>query len=118
MSRSSDDPRARLAKVLPLVKLRQARRTRRRSVWRRNGYWPKRALSWGDILRDSRQPRTPRTADQDVAHRPALELQERSGSLRPWERGFVGDLPNFHRISVKQRYILDQIAERVLGRGA
>jgi hypothetical protein len=73
-------------------------------------------LSWGDILATAPAPhrepliRTWRST--------CLELQERSGSLRPWERGFVGDLPNFHRISVKQRYILDQIAERVLGRGA
>lgn len=43
-------------------------------------------------------------------------LLERRGSLRPWEVGFVTDLPNFHRLSSKQRYILNEIANRVLGK--
>jgi hypothetical protein len=42
----------------------------------------------------------------------------RPGSLRPWEVGFLGDLPAFRRLSVKQRYVLKEIADRVLaGRG-
>ncbi len=45
-------------------------------------------------------------------------LADRPGSLRPWEREFVTDLPRFGRISSKQRYILDEIARRVLGEGA
>lgn len=36
------------------------------------------------------------------------------GALRPWERQFLTDLPGFRRLSVKQRYVLDQIAGRVL----
>jgi hypothetical protein len=36
--------------------------------------------------------------------------------LRPWERKFVADLPTFPRISTKQRYVLNEIAERVLGK--
>jgi hypothetical protein len=39
---------------------------------------------------------------------------ERPASLRPWELGFLRDLPNFPRLSVKQRYILKEIADRVL----
>jgi hypothetical protein len=40
---------------------------------------------------------------------------ERPGSLRPWEREFLNDLPKFRRLSVKQRYVLKEIAGRVLG---
>ena len=42
------------------------------------------------------------------------ELARRPDDLRPWERKFVADLPNFLRISTKQRYILKEIADRVL----
>jgi hypothetical protein len=42
------------------------------------------------------------------------ELTKRQGDLRPWERKFVADLPAFPRISTKQRYVLDEIAGRVL----
>jgi hypothetical protein len=39
----------------------------------------------------------------------------RPGSLRPWEIAFLRDLPAFRRPSVKQRCILREIADRVLG---
>jgi hypothetical protein len=39
------------------------------------------------------------------------------GSPRKWEIGFLQDLTKCHRISVKQRYSLKEIAARVLGRG-
>jgi hypothetical protein len=42
---------------------------------------------------------------------------ERPGSLRPWEVGFLRDLPAFRRLSSKQRYCLKEIADRVLKRG-
>jgi hypothetical protein len=42
------------------------------------------------------------------------ELQNRPGNLRAWEKKFVTDLPRFPRISSKQRYILAEIADRVL----
>jgi hypothetical protein len=42
------------------------------------------------------------------------ELQKRAGELRPFERQFVADLPRFQRISTKQRYVLNEIASRVL----
>ena len=35
------------------------------------------------------------------------------GSLRAWEIGFLTDLPKFPRLSVKQRYVLKEIADRV-----
>jgi hypothetical protein len=34
--------------------------------------------------------------------------------LRPWERSFLADLPGSRRLSVKQRYVLKEIADRVL----
>jgi len=43
------------------------------------------------------------------------ELAMRPGDLRPWERKFVADLPQFPRISTKQRYCLKTISDRVLG---
>lgn len=42
----------------------------------------------------------------------------RSGSLRPWEISFLRDLPGFQRLSTKQRYVLKEIADRVLDRRA
>ena len=45
------------------------------------------------------------------------ELAKRPGDLRAWERKFVADLPAFPRISTKQRYVLSEIADRVLARG-
>ncbi len=44
------------------------------------------------------------------------KLMQRQGDLRQWERKFVADLPRFSRISTKQRYVLAEIANRVLGR--
>jgi hypothetical protein len=41
-------------------------------------------------------------------------LAERPEDLRQWERAFVADLPEFQRISTRQRYTLKVIAERVL----
>jgi hypothetical protein len=46
------------------------------------------------------------------------ELAKRPAYLRPWERKFVADLPAFLRISTKQRYVLFEIADRVLGERA
>jgi hypothetical protein len=43
---------------------------------------------------------------------------ERQGSLRPWEAAFLRDLPGFRRLSTKQRYVLNEIADRVLQREA
>jgi hypothetical protein len=46
------------------------------------------------------------------------ECLARPDSLRPWEVGFLRDLPGFRRLSTKQRYTLKEIADRVLQRGA
>jgi hypothetical protein len=43
---------------------------------------------------------------------------ERPGALKPWELGFLRDLPGFRRLSTKQRCVLKEIADRVLAREA
>jgi len=71
-------------------------------------------LKWCEIL-DLPQPskREPLFATWRTT---CAELSKRSGDLRLWERKFVADLPAFPRISTKQRYILAEIADRVLGK--
>jgi hypothetical protein len=46
------------------------------------------------------------------------ECLAQPGSLRRWEIGFLRDLPGFRRLSTKQRYVLKEIADRVLRRAA
>ncbi len=47
----------------------------------------------------------------------AAKCLAQAGSLRAWEIGFFRDLPGFHRLSAKQRYVLNEIANRVLKDG-
>jgi hypothetical protein len=71
-------------------------------------------MRWCDVL--ITPPPTPKREPLHATWRTTCHrLQERHGSLRPWERKFVGDLPHFSRISTKQRYVLKEIADRVLG---
>jgi hypothetical protein len=42
---------------------------------------------------------------------------ERSRSSRPWDATFLHDLPRFQRQSVKQQYVVKEIADHVLKRG-
>jgi hypothetical protein len=72
-------------------------------------------LTWADLVKPRDIVREPQFS---IWRKTCAELMERSGSLRPWELGFVRDLPNFPRLSSKQRYILNEIADRVLKRGA
>ena len=53
-----------------------------------------------------------------VWRKTVAELLQHRGSLRTWEIGFLTDLPGFRRVSTKQRYVLKEIASRVLQRGA
>jgi hypothetical protein len=69
-------------------------------------------LSWAQILAAPAVKREPLFSTWRAT---CAELAKRPGSLRPWERAFVVDLPAFPRISTKQRYILGEIAARVLG---
>lgn len=70
-------------------------------------------LRWSEVLNLQPPPkREPLHATwRTTCHR----WQERPAYLRPWEKRFVADLPHFQRISTKQRYVLKEIAARVLG---
>jgi hypothetical protein len=72
-----------------------------------------RGLTWEDAL--SPRPAERRLPEMGTWRTTCRRLMENPRVLRPWERTFVADLPNFGRISVKQRYILNEIADRVLG---
>ena len=71
-------------------------------------------VTWHDVLRPTPGERKlPELGTWRATVRACLE---RRGSLRPWEAGFLRDLPKFERLSVKQRYVLKEIADRVLER--
>ena len=72
-------------------------------------------LTWADLIRPREVKREPLFSTWRAT---CAELIRRPSDLRPWERKFVADLPAFPRISTKQRYILSEIAGRVLNRGA
>jgi hypothetical protein len=69
-------------------------------------------LTWSDLLLPAPVKREPL---HSTWRRVCAELATRPDGLRPWERSFVADLPKFPRLSSKQRYILQEIATRVLG---
>jgi hypothetical protein len=73
----------------------------------------KRGLSWEEAL--TPQPVERRLPEMGTWRATCRRLLENPRELRAWERTFVADLPNFSRISVKQRYFLNEIARRVLG---
>jgi hypothetical protein len=73
-------------------------------------------MRWREVLIVPQAPATPRREPLQATWRKTCHrLQERPGYLRPWEKKFVADLPHFSRISTKQRYVLKEIADRVLG---
>jgi len=71
-----------------------------------------RGIVWPDLLLPAPTHREPHFG---IWRTTCAELAARPGDLRPWERGFVADLPKFPRISTKQRYVLNEIAKRILG---
>jgi hypothetical protein len=70
-------------------------------------------LRWSEVL--NLQPPPKREPLHSTWRTTCHQLQERPGYLRPWEKRFVADLPHFSHISAKQRYVLKEIADRVLG---
>ena len=72
----------------------------------------KAGLTWDALLKPGQVVREPQFS---IWRQTCRELMEHSGSLRPWELGFVKGLPTFPRLSTKQRYVLNEIATRVLG---
>jgi hypothetical protein len=69
-------------------------------------------VGWPELLAEPRPHREPLHGTWRVT---CAELAKRPAALRPWEREFIADLPRFRRISTKQRYVLNEIATRVLG---
>ena len=70
-------------------------------------------LTWNQVL--DPPPAEHRLPELGTWRKTVAELLQHPGSLRAWEAKFLADLPNFRRISVKQRYCLKEIADRVLG---
>ncbi len=69
-------------------------------------------LTWEDLLAPTPVKREPLFGKWRTT---CAELAKRQDKMRPWERKFVADLAAFPRISTKQRYVLEEIAGRVLG---
>jgi hypothetical protein len=70
-------------------------------------------LGWDEVL--SPRPIERQLPEHSIWRATCARQMENPRALRPWERTFVADLPKFPRISAKQRYVLNEIATRVLG---
>ena len=68
-------------------------------------------ITWGELLAP---PAVKRELQFSSWRATCAELAKRPGDLRPWERKFINDLAALPRISTKQRYVLHEIAQRVL----
>jgi hypothetical protein len=75
-----------------------------------------RDLTWEDIVLppDPGQPILGCAAATESWRATIAACLRQPGSLRPWERKFLQSLRRFPRLSLKQRAILNQIADRVL----
>jgi hypothetical protein len=71
-------------------------------------------MTWTQVLRAP--PVERRLPELGTWRGTVRECLARPSALRPWELGFLRDLTGFRRLSVKQRYCLKEIADRVLGR--
>jgi hypothetical protein len=76
-----------------------------------------RGLTWPDALAPESAPAR-RLSELGTWRQTVRDCLARPGFLRPWEVGFLNDLPKFQRLSVKQRYVLKEIADRVPERAA
>jgi hypothetical protein len=71
-------------------------------------------LTWADLVKPRDVVREPQYG---IWRETCRRLMARPNDLRPWEVKFVSSMPAFPRISTKQRWILDEIARRVLNPG-
>ena len=106
------DARSKLAKLLALLGSdkageRDAAGLAAHRLVQRHG------LTWPQILRPP--PVEKQLPELGTWRQTVAKLLQHPHALRPWEIGFLRDLPGFRRLSVKQRYCLKKIAERVLG---
>ena len=72
-------------------------------------------LKWRQVLRPP--PVEKALPELGTWRETAARCLARPELLRKWEIGFLRDLPGFRRLSTKQRYVLKEIADRVLGAG-
>jgi hypothetical protein len=112
LSGLSQSDRSRLVKLLGMLASDHAGE-RDAAGLAANRLLKQRGVSWSDAL--APQPVERRLPEMGTWRATCRRLMEDPRALRPWERTFVAELPNFGRISVKQRYVLNEIAKRVLG---
>jgi hypothetical protein len=113
MNNPAPDALAKLAKVLPLLASDRPGEV----VAAASAAQPilaKAGLTWGDII--AAKPPEHREPEFRTWRSTVAECLAKPGSLRPWEIGFLRDLPSFQRLSVKQRNCLNEISKRVLAR--
>ena len=72
-----------------------------------------RGVSWEEVL--SPRPLERKLPELGTWRQTVARILASGRWIRAWERSFLTDLPNFQRLSVKQRYVLTEIAKRVLG---
>ena len=104
--------RSRLAKILELLGSDHAGE-RDAAALAAHRFVQQRAMRWRDVVEPAAIEK--HLPELGTWRQTAAACLERRGSLRPWEAGFLADLPGFRRLSVKQRYALKTIADRVLG---
>ena len=75
-----------------------------------------RGISWRDVVEPPAIEKS--LPELGTWRQTVAQCLEQPGALKPWEIGFLRDLPAFRRLSTKQRYCLKEIADRVLRRYA
>lgn len=73
----------------------------------------RKGLTWGEVLASgSAEKQIP---ELGIWRETCRTLLQHRTELRAWEISFLTDLPKFQRLSTKQRYVLKEIRDRVLG---
>jgi hypothetical protein len=104
--------RAKLAKLLGLLGSTHAGE-RDAAALASQRFLEQRGLTWRAVLEppavEHQQPQ------MGIWRQTCARCLEHRASLRAWEANFLTDLPKFRRLSTKQRYCLQTIADRVVG---
>jgi hypothetical protein len=75
-----------------------------------------RGLVWADVVMPAPTEHRPSQPSAPPWRQTVRDLLARPGSLRLWERNeFLPSLLRFQKLSPKQRHVLQEIADRVLG---
>lgn len=81
--------------------------------WQANAIISRAGLTWAALIEAAIQKRERQMPEMGTWRQTCRDCLARGDDLRPWERRFLADLPKFSRISVKQRYALNEIAVRL-----